>query len=170
MLTQTSDYALRALVYLAHDPEDGYHQTRDLAGALNVPANYLGKILQLLSHHRIVESQRGMHGGFRLAKLPEQIRLYDVLQALDSVPTDPECPIIAGGRQLELCGLHRRFASMTRTYVAFLKDTCLGDLLCEHPVPASCPGPGQLALTGTDGEVYPCPKQMPLVQLAVLSV
>ena len=82
MLTQTADYALRALVYLAHGPEDGYHQTRDLAKSLNVPANYLGKILQLLGHKLIVESQRGMNGGFRLSRLPEQIRLYDVMLAI----------------------------------------------------------------------------------------
>jgi len=140
MLTQTADYALRALVYLAHDPEDGYHQTRDLAGHLNIPGNYLGKILQLMAHHRIVESQRGMHGGFRLARLPEQVRLFDVLSALDTVPADPACPLTTGGRQLELCGLHRRFAAMTRQYVDFLKNTTLGDLLLDQSMPATCLG------------------------------
>ena len=168
MLTQTSDYALRALVYLAHDPDDGYHQTRDLAGVLNVPANYLGKILQLLSHHRIVESQRGMHGGFRLSRLPEQIRLFDVLAALDAVPTDPECPLVAGGQQMELCNLHRRFASVTRVYVKFLKDTTLADVLTSHSVPAQCPGPGML--NEAEAAVYPCPKQNGAVHLEVLSV
>src|SRR4051812_46529205 len=88
MLNQTADYALRALIYLAHSPEDGYHQTRDLAAALNVPANYLGKILQQLGHRQIVESQRGMNGGFRLARLPDQVRLFDVLAALDLLPHD----------------------------------------------------------------------------------
>ncbi|HEY7119454.1 MAG TPA: Rrf2 family transcriptional regulator, partial [Tepidisphaeraceae bacterium] len=140
MLTQTTDYALRALVYLAHDPDDGYHQTRDLATTLNVPANYLGKILQLMAHHKIVESQRGMNGGFRLAKLPEQIRLYDVLFALDALPSDPECPLMTGGRQLELCTLHRRFASMTAMYVNFLKSTTLDDVLQPDSMPATCPG------------------------------
>src|SRR5258707_11545167 len=93
MLTQTADYALRALIYLAHSPEDGNHQTRDLAKALNVPTNYLGKILQLLGHQQIVESQRGMNGGFRLSRLPEQVRLYDVMFALDTLPSDNECPL-----------------------------------------------------------------------------
>ncbi|HSI34222.1 MAG TPA: Rrf2 family transcriptional regulator [Tepidisphaeraceae bacterium] len=151
MLTQTTDYALRALVYLAHDPEDGYHQTRDLATALNIPGNYLGKILQLLAHHKLVESQRGMHGGFRLARLPEQVRLYDVLKALDTLPTDPECPLMTGGRQMELCGLHRRFAAMTRQYLDFLRGTTLHDLLVDHSMPATCPG----RIPATDP--LPCP-------------
>jgi Rrf2 family protein len=166
MLTQTADYALRALVYLAHDPDDGYHQTRDLATALNVPANYLGKILQLLGHKKLVESQRGMKGGFRLSRLPEQIRLFDVLNALDIIPTDPTCALLSGGRQIELCTLHRRFASMTAAYVEFLKNTTLADVLQPHSLPATCPGPGQ----SPDSDIYPCPKVASPVQLTVLSV
>jgi Rrf2 family protein len=153
MLTQTADYALRALVYLAHDPEDAYHQTRDLARALNVPANYLGKILQLLGHRRIVESQRGMNGGFRLARLPEQVRLFDVIDALDAVPKDPECPMLTGARQMEMCVLHRRFAAATADYVRFLKGTTLGDVLRPSQFPAECPGPDRLP---EDVDVYPC--------------
>jgi Rrf2 family protein len=155
MLTQTADYALRALIYLAHDPEDAYHQTRDLARVLNVPANYLGKILQLLGHHRIVESQRGMNGGFRLARLPEQVRLFDVMLALDILPHDPECPMLTGARQIELCALHRRFAAATATYVRFLKETTLQDVLQPDRFPAECPGPDALP---DDVSVYPCTK------------
>ena len=166
MLTQTADYALRALVYLAHDDDDGYHQTRDLAQILNVPANYLGKILQLLGHKKIVESQRGMKGGFRLSRLPEQIRLFDVLSALDAIPTDPTCPLISGGRQIELCLLHRRFAAMTAAYVKFLKDTNLADVLQRDSLPAACPGSAKLP----DADTYPCPpKSTAPVRLEALS-
>ena len=154
MLTQTVDYALRALIYLAHDPDDGFHQTRDLATSLNVPHNYLGKVLQHLAHAGIVESQRGMNGGFRLCRLPDQVRLYDVLLALDAVPQNNECPLLTGGRQRELCVLHRRFASMTAAYVRFLKDTTLQDVLQPDSFPATCPGPDRLP---ADVETYPCP-------------
>lgn len=168
MLTQTADYALRALIYLAHAPEDGYHQTRDLAAALNVPANYLGKVLQQLGHQQIVESQRGMNGGFRLARLPEQVRLFDVIAALDLLPHDPECPLTTGGRQIELCHLHRRFAAMTATYVAFLKDTTLADVLQPAAsFPAECPGPARFP---DDIDVYPCTKFPAPVRLTVLGI
>ena len=167
ILTQTADYALRALVWLAHDPEDGFHQTRDLAGKLHIPGNYLGKILQLLAHHRIVESQRGMHGGFRLARLPEQVRLYDVLDAIDAVPADRECPLLTGARQLELCSLYRRFAAVTSTYVTFLKATTLGDVLKPNSYPVTCSGPG--ALVGSEADTYPCPARQAEHHLTVLS-
>jgi Rrf2 family protein len=155
MLTKTTDYALRALIYLAHDPEDGYHQTHDLAEILNVPSNYLGKILQLLGRKRIVESVRGANGGFRLARLPEQIRLYDVLEALDALPHNPECPLISGGRQIELCKLHRSFAFVASTYIRFLKTNTLQDMLQPNSLPATCPGPAHLPKEIHD---YPCPE------------
>jgi Rrf2 family protein len=167
MLTQTADYALRALIYLAHSVEDGYHQTRDLAKALNVPTNYLGKILQLLGHQQIVESQRGMNGGFRLAKLPEQVRLYDVLFALDALPSDSECPMLTGGRQIELCKLHRRFAAMTADYIRFLKQTTLEEVLQPDSFPAECPGHEHLPL---DTHIYPCTKFPTHNRLKVLSI
>ena len=153
MLTQTADYALRALIYLAHDPDDGYHQTCDLAKALNAPANYLGKILQLLRQRQIVESQRGMNGGFRLCRLPEQIRLFDVLDALDAVPGDAACPLVTGGRQMELCLLHRLFAAQTAAYVKFLKETTLDDVLQPDSFPGAWPGPAHLP---RDTDTYPC--------------
>jgi Rrf2 family protein len=167
MLTHTGDYALRGLIYLANDPDDGYHQTRDLAKALNVPANYLGKILQTLAHDRIVESRRGLNGGFRLARLPEQIRLYDVLNALEAVPRDPECPLITGGRQIELCALHRRFAAMAAKYVRFLKETTLEDVLQPaQAFPGTCPGPAHLP---ADTDEYPCTEFPAAPRLRVLA-
>jgi Rrf2 family protein len=167
MLTQTADYALRALIYLAHSPEDGYHQTRDLAKALNVPTNYLGKILQLLGHQQIVESQRGMNGGFRLSKLPEQVRLYDVLSALDALPVNNECPMLTGGRQIELCRLHRQFAAITADTIRFLKQTTLEDVLQPNSFPAECPGPEHLP---ADTDTYPCTKFPAHNRLTVLAI
>jgi Rrf2 family protein len=155
MLTRTGDYAFRAAIYLAHDAEDGFHQTRDLAKALNVPGNYLGKILQQMAHAGVVESRRGMNGGFRLCRLPEQVRLFDVLRAVDAVPVDAECPLLAGGRQAELCRLHRRFAAMTADLVRFLKRTTLQDVLRPNSYPAACAGPAALP---ADTAEYPCTK------------
>jgi len=167
MLTKTTDYALRALIYLAHDPDDGYHQTHDLATVLNVPCNYLGKILQLLGRKRIVESVRGANGGFRLARLPEQIRLYDVLEALDALPRKPECPLMTGGRQLELCKLHRSFAFIASVYTKFLNTTTLQDMLQPNSLPATCPGPAHLP---KEVHTYPCPEARDTTRLAAVSV
>ena len=106
-----------------------------------------------------------MDGGFRLCRLPEQVRLYDVVNALGGVPVDPECPMLTGARQLDLCALHRRFAAMTREYVRALKETTLQDVMRPGGVMAECPGPDHLP---ADTAVFPCTKFPPLSRLAVL--
>jgi Rrf2 family protein len=135
MLTQTAKYALRALIYLTQQPDDNYHQTREVARLIHVPANYLGKTLQKLARARIVDSQKGLHGGFRIAKLPEQIRLYDILNAIDSIPRDMDAEAHPSGQQVELGSLYERFAGVGRIYVKFLQDTSLADLMHSEGIP-----------------------------------
>ena len=61
MLSQSVEYALRAVVYLACEGEP--RMTAQVAEATQVPAAYLSKVLQGLSRAGIVRSQRGIGGG-----------------------------------------------------------------------------------------------------------
>lgn len=126
MLTQTAKYALQALIYLSQQVEDDYHQTREIARLIRVPANYLGKTLQKLARARIVDSQKGLHGGFRSALLPEQVRLYDILRAIDAVPRELD---ESNNIETELDSLHRRLAGINQLYRRFLKETTLEDVM-----------------------------------------
>ena len=128
MLTQTALYALRALIYLARQPDDDYHQTREMARSIRVPPNYLGKTLQKLARARIIDSQKGLHGGFRAAKLPEQLRLYDVLRAVESVPKELEAGV-EGVFDGEFPGLSNRFDGLYRLYKRTLMETTLADVM-----------------------------------------
>lgn len=129
MITQTAKYALRTLAYLAQQDGSAFLQTKELAEALNIPTNYLGKILQKISRARLVDSQKGLHGGFRSIRPANQISLYDVLDALDGIPRD-----VALG-QADLPDNHlpstffNRFESIARLYTDFLKKTTLADML-----------------------------------------
>jgi Rrf2 family transcriptional regulator, nitric oxide-sensitive transcriptional repressor len=130
MMTQTAVYALRALLHLAHEPEDDYHQTAHIAEKIRVPGNYLGKILQKLARARIVESQKGLHGGFRLARLPEQVRLLDVFRAIDNL-SEATTTFSSSEQENdpELAKLQQRLGNFDRLYTRFLNDTTLADLL-----------------------------------------
>lgn len=65
MISQTAEYALPAIVYFAEN--SGIGQTTDqIAKATQIPAAYLSKVLQQLSRAQIVQSQRGLGGGFSL--------------------------------------------------------------------------------------------------------
>ncbi len=133
MLTQTAKYALHALIYLTQQPDDDYHQACRIAEQIKVPANYLGKTLQKLARARLVDSQKGLHGGFRSALLPEQVRIYDVLRAIDALPADVEHPCTCDEEDArELRCLCARFNRINRMYENFLKETTLASLMSDE--------------------------------------
>ena len=80
MLSQTSEYALRAMVCLASG-NGGLTPTPELAKSADVPHNYLAKVLQMLASADLVAGRRGVGGGYRLCRDPEQIKLLDIVNA-----------------------------------------------------------------------------------------
>ena len=70
MISQTSEYALRAVVCLAQNP-DKPHTTVKIAKWTKVPEHYLSKVMLALAKHEVVYSKKGLHGGYMLAHEPE---------------------------------------------------------------------------------------------------
>lgn len=78
------DYACRALLELAlHSTEEGPLQINDIASHQDIPLQYLMQILIQLKHAGLVASSRGKAGGYYLANRPDQVRLGDVIRAID---------------------------------------------------------------------------------------
>jgi Rrf2 family protein len=128
MLSRTAQYAMRALVYLSRQSEDNYHQTQVIAEQLRIPSNYLGKILQKMARQHIVESQKGLLGGFRMAKAADQINLYEIMASIDSLPSEG-APRTRQSDPVELINLEQRFATINSLYVKFLKETTLAAVM-----------------------------------------
>lgn len=83
MISQTTDYALRAMVCLAE--RGGTPMTsQEIADLTGVPDRYLAKVLGDLSRAGFVTGQRGTRGGFMLARLPQQVSVMDVVNAVAS--------------------------------------------------------------------------------------
>src|SRR5262249_53680986 len=81
MFSQTTEYALRAVVYLA--AQGGEPRTlRQIARATRVPADYLSKVLQGLRRDRLVHSQRGVGGGLTLGVPPPGPSVSAAVQAV----------------------------------------------------------------------------------------
>ena len=89
MFSQTADYAFRAAVHLA-DQSPNAQTTEQIAEVTRVPAAYLSKVLQSLTRAGLLHSQRGVKGGFSLARNPHQLTILDVVEAgIPSVERKP---------------------------------------------------------------------------------
>ena len=130
MLTRSATHAVRAMVALAVLEPGEYAQTARVAEAAGVPRNYLSKILFQLSRRGLVESQRGLGGGFRLARDASQISLYDVVDSVEDVARWNECAF--GEKQCseaQPCALHHRWGRVRDAYFGLLRNTFVGELI-----------------------------------------
>ena len=91
MISQTVEYAYVAVVYLASQSPLG-RTTDQVATATRVPKAYLSKVLQGLVRAGIVSSQRGIGGGMTLVKLPSELTILEVVNAVDPIERIRSCP------------------------------------------------------------------------------
>src|SRR5262245_42777162 len=91
MISRASEYAIRSLTYLAMQEREAFHLARDMAERLEIPAPFLAKILQPLVARGLVRSQRGRSGGFRLARDPAEITLFQIVDAQENLGKIRQC-------------------------------------------------------------------------------
>jgi Rrf2 family protein len=133
MLSRSGIHAIRALVALAAQGADEYCGVSMIARATGSPRNYLGKLLLQLSRRGLVESRKGLGGGFRLARRPEQICLLEVIAAIEDVGRWTECAL--AGRtcsDLTPCMVHSRWSRARDAFLSFLRDTNIAELAVNH--------------------------------------
>ena len=122
MFSQTVEYALRAVVYLARHESEGPIGHRVIAEATEVPTSYLSKILHDLASSRLLTSRRGVGGGFQLAVSPDELSVLDVVNAVDPLQRITRCPLSIPSHCQQLCPMHARLdqslAMVERTLAA----------------------------------------------------
>ena len=130
MISQTTEYALRAVVWLARSPVE-QQGTKTISDAIQVPRGYLSKVLQKLTRAGLVTSSPGRSGGFRLARPPADIRVLEVVNAVDPLQRIQSCPLGLESHGSNLCALHRKLDDdLARTERAFASTT-ITDLLAD---------------------------------------
>ncbi len=123
MISQTTEYALRAVVWLASHP-DRPLTAQQIAAATRVPAGYLAKVLQGLSRAGLLHSQRGLGGGFTLARPASDLSIWEVVQAVDPIRRVRECPLGFELHKDRLCALHQELDdAISRIEKQFSKRT-----------------------------------------------
>jgi Rrf2 family protein len=129
MLSKTGIHAVRALAALANLPEGDYAGAASLAREIGAPQNYLGKLLQQLARGGIVVSQKGLGGGFRLARPAKRISLFDAVDPFDQIGRWDGCLLgnpTCSARNA--CSVHERWGPLRDRYLAFLREVTIADV------------------------------------------
>jgi len=128
MFSQTVEYALRAIVHLAKEP-DLLQTTAQISLATQVPAPYLSKILQTLTREGLVSVRRGVRGGFLLGKSPKQMTIYEVVQCVDPIRRIRTCPLELASHGKRLCSLHKKMDNALESIESVFRKTTLAELM-----------------------------------------
>lgn len=128
MLSQTTEYALRAIVVLAGDRETPW-TAQAIAAKAMVPPDYLMKVLQPLAKAGLVTAQRGRNGGFVLARPPFEISVLDVVTAVDPLRRIKHCPLGLPAHGTKLCPLHRKLDDAVRLVEDAFASTTIAEIL-----------------------------------------
>jgi Rrf2 family transcriptional regulator, nitric oxide-sensitive transcriptional repressor len=158
LISQTTEYALRAIVDLA------YHRgksrtTQQIAEATRVPAGYLAKVLKDLARFGLVRAQRGLHGGFTLEGDPRVMTVYDVLAAVDPPQRIRECPLKLKAHKLKLCPLHQALDDAMAMVETAFRKTSIADVTADPSLQPLRERRQELTISGGLAATVPSPTQ-----------
>ena len=128
--SQTAEYALRAVVFLASVKGEP-RTSAQIARATQVPANYLSKLMMALRKSGMVTAQRGVGGGFVLARPAAGISVWEVIKLVDPMPRITSCPLKLEIHGSRLCPMHRKLDDAMGLIERTLKETSIQGLLDE---------------------------------------
>ena len=128
MLNQTTTYAVRAMAYLAkHDSEEAV-LAKTISQEMDIPRNFLSKIMNRLVREGLVASTRGTGGGFRLACDPKTITLRKVMEPFMDLGAYKNC--FLGMRACDgSCGMHDRWIDIARKIEAMVDYVTIDEVL-----------------------------------------
>jgi len=131
-LTTFTDFALRALMRLAGEPDRSF-STAEIAAEFRISRNHLTKVVRDLAEGGFVTTQRGAGGGFRLTRPAERITLGEVVRALEQRHALVECFRLDGGDCVlrPRCRLKQRLAAAREAFMRELDTTTLAE--CAYP-------------------------------------
>lgn len=85
------EHGLQAILFMAARDTECVCPAEEISNKLNIPKEFISKILQSLTESGIVESKKGKSGGFKLAKHPSKIKLIDIVEAIDGLDSFNSC-------------------------------------------------------------------------------
>jgi len=136
-LSKKADYALMAMKHLALQSDCGSSSAREIAEQYDIPIELMAKVLQRLVRRGLLGSHQGTHGGYQLARLPAQISVADVIQAIDGPVTVTACTTDDGRcDQYAKCNVRDPLWRVRERILTALGECTIAELASEPPTPA----------------------------------
>lgn len=128
-ITQTADYAVRTVVFLAMHRGSEPVAAAAIAKEMTIPADYISKVVQALSRAGLVESVPGRNGGARLARDAQDLSMLEVVEAVDGPVTLTRCVIRPGAcPRDQFCPVHGFWKEAQKGLVSKLASTKIADI------------------------------------------
>ncbi|MBI5894159.1 MAG: Rrf2 family transcriptional regulator [Deltaproteobacteria bacterium] len=128
-LSKAVEYAIRGLEYLAMNREKKVYPLNDMAKQLGIPQGYLAKLFQELAKKGFVRSYRGPSGGFMLAKSPEDITLFEIIESIEGPIYSDRCIIKSLCPKDKNCPVYNIWKKTQKVFLDCLKSYTLEDMV-----------------------------------------
>src|SRR5205823_9980908 len=127
--SRSAEYAIRAFVHLAQVQDGKYAMVKNIAEQEEIPAHFLAKILQQLARKGLLRSSKGPTGGFALRVDPGQIRLLDIVEALDGLAPYQQCAAgLLECSDTMPCSMHDSWSALRSDIMDYLEQNTIADL------------------------------------------
>ena len=146
MISQTAEYALRAVVFLLQ--QNGAPNTRaEIAEGSLIPVEYLTRVMKFLSEQGIVTIHRGPGGGYTIDPDQREVTVLEVVSAVERIPRVDKCPLGLTDHE-QLCPLHAKLDEAASLVEQSFRETKVIDLLpssakARRTADNRCSFPGQ---------------------------
>ena len=138
MLSNTCKYALRSIIYIGIKSQAGtLVNVRTIASELDVPMQFLSKILQIFVRKEILTSTKGPAGGFRFLKNPDEVTLFQLVEIIDGPELFEHCiigtkPCNSSDSEVKKCPVHDEYASVRQEVAEFFKSETIGRIIRNY--------------------------------------
>lgn len=134
-LTKATEYAFRALRFLASHPEDRWHSIQEIAEAETMPIQFLAKVMQHLTQAGLVHSACGKTGGYRMGREPGTVTMSEVVQAMEGPLGLNACLVYPTEcKRVKTCRVHFVWEELQNAMLAVMNKYTLADVVETHEV------------------------------------
>ena len=131
-LTTKSEYSILSLIYIARNQNKDFIKIDDICSFYEIPKKYLEQLLIILKQNRYIKAKRGVGGGYRLNKTPQEISIAEIVRLMDGAlaPTESVSTYFYSTTPLSKEEKILKILKKIRDFIAdTLENTTLKDLL-----------------------------------------